>query len=223
MRLKLFSLALLTSVIVTAQNRFKTGLMPEFSVGYSISEFFSIQHKIEYQQAAFDRNEDKLYFDIEQADIQHFLEYQLSPTIDLAAGYQSRFDADGFNHHRSIQQISWVSQLIGLRVGYRFRTDQTFSTEESPEFRFRIRAKSQFPLNGLKVDDGEQYLVISNELIYSVQSTIDDLENRLNVGVGHLFNDKNKFELGLDWRTDDYLEPGFRNRLWLKASYYLSL
>ena len=223
MKLKLLIVFLFTSTIITAQNRFSGGIMPEFSVGYSISERFSIQHKIEYQQAMFDQVEDDIYFDLQQADIQHFLEYKISPTVDVAGGYQSRFEADGFNHHRSIQQVSWISRLIGLRIGYRLRTDQTFSNDESPLFRFRIRAKSQFPLQGLEVDQGEQYLVISNEIIYMTKTQTDDFENRLNAGIGHYFNDNNKFEIGLDWRTDDYLEPGFRNRLWLKASYYLSL
>lgn len=213
----------LISFEMSSQREFSGGLMPELSLGYSLNNKVSVLHKLEYQQAMFEESSSGLFFELQQADLQHFIAYEISPILDIAGGYQTRFDANGINHHRSIQQISWVSRLIGLRIGYRFRTDQTFSNEESPEYRFRVRMKSQFPLQGLELDQGEQYLVVSNEIIYSTQSIIDDLENRLNLGIGHYFNDNNKLEVGLDWRTDDYLEEGFRHRLWLKASYYLNL
>jgi hypothetical protein len=57
-----------------------------------------------------------------------------------------------------------------------------------------------------------------------IQSSEDDLENRFTAALGFYFDDKNKFEVGLDYRTDDYLvEDRFRHRLWFKFGYYKSL
>lgn len=59
----------------------------------------------------------------------------------------------------------------------------------------------------------------SIETLYMIQSQADDFENRVNLALGFYLNAVNQLEIGFDWRTDDYLVSGFRNRLWLKASY----
>ena len=209
-----------------AQNdRFIFGFFPEASLKYNISENYSVTHKLESQHGLFDSNRlnDELEYEHSLTDLQTFLGRKLSPFLKADIGYQYRIE-EGENTHRTIQQVSILQRGSFYRIGHRFRIDQTFFKEESLLFRARYRIKGQIPLQGRELDPGENYLTVSNELIYMIQSSEDDLENRLTAAYGFYIDDKNKIEVGLDYRTDDYLvKDRFRHRLWFKFGYYKSL
>lgn len=209
-----------------SQNRFATGFFPEVSLSYKLNSNYSMTHKIESQHGLFD-NQSELNNELDYkhvlTDLQTFLERRINPYIKVALGYQYRIE-DGENTHRPIQQISILQRASKYRIGHRIRTDQTFFKEAEILWRLRYSIKGQVPLQGLELDPGEQYLIVSNELIYMNQNGEDDLENRFVASLGFYFNDKNKLEVGLDYRTDDYLvEDRFRHRLWFKFGYYKSL
>lgn len=214
------------SVVIHAQNeRFIFGFFPEASLSYKISEDYSITHKIESQHGMFDSNRlnDELEYEHSLTDLQSFIGRRLTPFVKVSLGYQYRLQ-EGENTHRPIQQISILQRESSYRIAHRVRIDQTFFKNAPLLFRARYRIKGQVPLQGLRLDPGENYLVFSNELIYMVQSNEDDLENRLTGAYGFYFNDKNKLEIGLDYRTDDYLvDDRFRHRLWFKFGYYKTL
>jgi hypothetical protein len=226
--MKYFFLAAFSLIFIrlNAQNdRFIFGLFPEASLKYSISEKYSITHKFESQHGLFDssRLNDELEYEHSLTDLQTFLGRKLSPFLKADIGYQYRIE-EGENTHRTIQQVSILQRGSFYRIGHRFRIDQTFFKEESLLFRARYRIKGQIPLQGRELDPGENYLTVSNELIYMIQSSEDDLENRLTAAYGFYIDDKNKIEVGLDYRTDDYLvKDRFRQRLWFKFGYYKSL
>jgi hypothetical protein len=206
-------------------NRFIFGFFPEASLKYNISENYSITHKIESQHGLFDSNNlnEELDYEHSLTDLQSFIGRRISPFLKADIGYQYRLE-EGENTHRTIQQISILQRASYYRIGHRIRIDQTYFKDAPLLFRARYRIKGQVPLQGRELDPGENYLSISNELIYMIQSSEDDLENRLTAALGFYFDDKNKFEIGLDYRTDDYLvEDRFRHRLWFKFGYYKSL
>lgn len=232
--MKLYSCAALLCVTIfilanshlQSQTRFSTGFFPEISLSYKLNKHYSITHKIESQHGFFD-NQSELNKELEYehvvTDLQSFLERRINPYIKVALGYQYRIE-DGENTHRPIQQISILQRESKYRIGHRIRTDQTFFKEAEILWRLRYSIKGQVPLQGLELDPGEQYLIVSNELIYMNQNGEDDLENRFVASLGFYFDDKNKLEVGLDYRTDDYLvEDRFRHRLWFKFGYYKSL
>ena len=91
-------------------------------------------------------------------------------------------------------------------------------------FRLRYRYSVQIPLQVTQLNPEERYLTLSNEVIYMTQDVEDDIENRLVASLGLFVDDNTKYEVGLDYRTDDYLIPDrFRSRLWLKFGVYWSL
>jgi hypothetical protein len=78
----------------------------------------------------------------------------------------------------------------------------------------------EIPLEGAEVDPGEMYLVISEEPIFSSQAGEFEIENRIALALGKLINQKEKFEWAVDYRTDGFVQEGFRTRLWAKISYF---
>jgi hypothetical protein len=214
------------SLSVSAQSdRFIFGFFPEASLSYKISEKYAVTHKIESQHGMFDSNRlnEELKYEHSLTDLQSFIGRRLSPFVKVDLGYQYRLE-EGENTHRSIQQVSILQRESYYRIGHRIRTDQTFFKDEAFLFRMRYRIKGQVPLQGQELDPGENYLTVSNEVIYMTQSGEDDIENRLTTALGFYIDDKNKFEMGFDYRTDDYLvENKFRHRLWLKFGYYKRL
>lgn len=213
-------------LLIAQNNRFSTGFFPEASLSYSLTKKYSITHKVESQHGVFDRTSrlnEELKYNHVLTDLQTFLNRRINPFVKIAIGYQYRIE-EGENTHRPIQQISILQRASRYRLGHRIRTDQTFFEEEAPLWRGRYRISGQIPLQGLDLDPGEKYLSVSNEIIYMYQSGEDDIENRLTASLGFYINDKNKIEVGFDYRTDDYLvEDRFRHRLWFKFGFYKSL
>lgn len=221
-----FFIFLLPLVLSAQNNRFSTGFFPEISLSYKLDKNYSMTHKIESQHGIFDKQSqlnEELEYNHVLTDLQTFVNRKISPFVRFTLGYQYRIE-EGENTHRPIQQISILQRESRYRIGHRIRTDQTFFKEASPLWRGRYQIKGQIPLQGFELDPGEKYLSISNEVIYMYQSGEDDIENRLTASLGYYFNDKNKLELGFDYRTDDYLvQDRFRQRLWFKIGYYKSL
>ena len=227
MRLLLISGFLLIScTFVSAQNdRLYAGIFPELGVNVPLSSKLKFTAKIESQNGLFrndaTHNKDWSYYH-NQTDLQSFLEFKLTTRIKTAIGYQYRI-ADGDNSHRSIQQLTWLNQFRIFRLGSRLRADQKFSPSISPEYRLRYRASTDIPLQGDKLDDGEKYFLLSNEVIYALQEGESSIENRVVVGMGHFFNRTKKLELSFDYRTDPYFPDIDRHRLWCKISFYWNL
>ncbi|WP_093367669.1 DUF2490 domain-containing protein [Psychroflexus sediminis] len=226
MKKLILMVCILGSFSAQAQSdRFIFGFFPEASLSYKLSEKYSVTHKVESQHGLYDSNNlnEELEYEHSLTDLQSFIGRRFSPFVKVDIGYQYRIE-EGENTHRTIQQVSILQRASFYRIGHRIRIDETFFKDAPLLFRARYRLKGQIPLQGLSLDPGEKYLAVSNELIYMIQSSEDDLENRFAVSLGFYFDDKNKFEVGLDYRTDDYLvEDKFRHRLWFKIGYYKSL
>ncbi|WP_199856315.1 DUF2490 domain-containing protein [Lunatibacter salilacus] len=210
-----------------AQGRhlFTSGLFPEAQLTYDISDVYYVTHKVESQHGMFDaqRLNRELKYSHTLTDLQSFIGRRLNPFVKVDMGYQYRLE-EGENTHRSIQQVAILQRSNFFRIGHRIRTDQTFFDEESALLRLRYRYSVQIPLQGINLDPGEKYLSLSNEAIYMYQDAEDDIENRLVASLGFFIDDNTKYEVGLDYRTDDYLVPQrFRSRLWLKFGVYWSL
>lgn len=209
----------------TQNNSVYAGLFPEMGLNVPLNEKLAYAAKIESQHVLFsdDAAIDKewRYFH-DRTDLQSFIEYKITSRIKGAIGYQYRFEGGG-NSHRSIQQLTWLNQFRAFRLGSRVRSDQKFSITESPEYRLRYRAATDIPLQGEKLDDGEKYFLLSNEVIFAFQGGKYSIENRLVSGVGHFFNRTKKLELSIDYRTDPYFPNVNRHRIWCKISFYWNM
>lgn len=227
MRYSLILLLGLISLMANGQSRvFSGGLFPEAQLTYSPKDNLKLTAKIESQHEMV-RNSNETEADFgynhDRTDFQGFIGTSINPFVSIAGGYQFRWDEGGENSHRSIQQISFVQRKAGYRLGHRVRTDQTFLSSDSPEFRLRYRFLSEIPLNGQRIDAGEFYLIASDELISSIQSDEFNLENRLVCSLGFNYSGKQKFEGGIDYRTDSFLDGGLRQRVWLKIGWFVTI
>ncbi len=219
-------LSLLSLMAMGQSQVFSGGLFPEAQLTYSPKDNLKLTAKIESQHVMV-RNSNETEADFgyshDRTDFQGFIGTSLNPFISVAGGYQFRWDEGGENSHRSIQQISFVQKKAGYRLGHRVRTDQTFLSSDSPEFRLRYRFLGEIPLNGERIDAGEFYLIASDELISGVQSDEFKLENRVVCSLGFNHSSKQKFEGGIDYRMDSFLDGGLRQRVWLKVGWYVTL
>lgn len=214
------------SLFSNAQNtRVYAGFFPEMGLNIPLTEKFKYIAKIESQHGLFTddaTNENELSYFHNQTDLQSFVEYKVTSRIKTAVGYQHRLE-DGKNSHRSIQQLTWLNQFRVFRLGSRLRADQKFSPSISPEYRLRYRASTDIPLQGEKLDNGEKYFLLSNEVIFVLQGGESSIENRVVAGIGHFFNRTKKLELSIDYRTDQYFPNVNRHRIWCKISFYWNL
>jgi hypothetical protein len=125
--------------------------------------------------------------------------------------------------HRIIQQYTIVQKMTSFRLAHRFASDQTFSLNESPEFRLRYRLTSEIPLNGQSVDPKEFYIKINNEVVNSFQNSDYDLEIRIVPFLGYGITDSNKIEIGLDYRANSFLNYSTRHNFWVSLNWFIEM
>lgn len=210
--------------IVSAQENkvFFTGIFPEISLTKKISQQNKLNFKIENQEILFDNRDSESQnpqFTHYRTDLMMFLNRDIRPGVGVAMGLFHRFQEDE-NANRIIQQLAILQRLRNMRINHRMRTDQTFTKNDDFEFRFRYRCTLEIPLEGAEIDPTEFYMVISNEPIFSYKGKAFEIENRAVVALGKLYNPNEKLEWGIDYRTDGFIQEGFRTRLWAKISYY---
>lgn len=208
-----------------AQNhQFFGGFFPEAAITKKFKNDQKILFKIEHQDILYNNSgdqRDELQYSHYRTDLMSFYDINLNPSKSIAFGVFYRIQ-DGANANRLIQQFASVNRLRGMKLAHRFRTDQTFTKDEPVEIRLRYRIASEVPLSGSTLDPGEHYLIISNEPIFSLQGGEFEIENRLAFSIGKLITSSQKLEWGLDFRTDKFIQEGFRTRLWAKVGYFYS-
>lgn len=214
-------LALLAAAPAGA-SEFFGGLFPEAAITKRLEDGRSLTFKVEHQQLVFDREDDAgTQFTRYRTDWMAFYGAKISPSNSIALGIFHRVQ-DGENANRFIQQFASVMRLRNMRLAHRVRTDQTFTDGEDVELRLRYRLAAEIPLDGTSLEPGENYLVISNEPIFSVQSGDFEIENRFVATLGRLLSADEKLEVSIDYRTDKFIQEGFRQRLWLKVGYFFT-
>ncbi len=201
---------------------FFTGIFPEISFTKKLDQQNKLNFKIENQEILYDSRDlktDNPQFTHYRTDLMLIFDHTIRPGISIGLGVFHRFQEkeDG---NRIIQQLSMLQRLRNLRINHRVRTDQTFTKNDDLEVRLRYRFSMEIPLEGAEVDPNEFYLVLSEEPIFSLKGGEFEIENRTAIALGKLFNSNEKLEWALDYRTDGFIQEGFRTRLWAKISYY---
>jgi hypothetical protein len=223
-KVSLFLFLTLLWNVVNAQKKqvFFTGIFPEVSLTKKLNDQYKLNFKIENQEVIFDNRDENSanpQFTHYRTDLMMFFDRSIRPGVSVALGVFHRFQ-DNEDANRIIQQLAILQRLRVLRINHRFRTDQTFTKNDDFEFRFRYRLSLEIPLEGAELDPGEYYMVVSEEPIFSVKGGQFEIENRTAVALGKLFTSQEKLEWGIDYRTDGYIQEGFRTRLWGKISYF---
>ena len=208
-----------------SQSNFQSGLLPSINLNKKLENDWSLNFKIESRQTLKqgDLGEDNpIAYDYALTDYSFITAKKVGLYETLAAGYLIRI-RDQKPTHRFIQQYVITKQYSGLRLSHRFVADETFDEGESMELRLRYRISTLFALNGQTIDPKEFYLKVNHEYVNSFQNKEYDLEIRLIPFVGYVINKDQKFEFGLDYRINSFLENETSNRYWLSLNWFITL
>lgn len=218
-----FTLILSIGSLSAQQNQiFFTGIFPEVSLTKKVNDRIKLNFKVENQEIFFnnqDSQSENPQFTHYRTDLMMFFDRSIRPGVSVGLGVFHRFQ-ENEDGNRIIQQLAILQRMRNLRINHRMRTDQTFTRNDEFEVRFRYRFSMEIPLEGDEVDPKEFYTVLSEESIFSYKGRDFEIENRTAIALGKLFNSQEKLEWALDYRTDGYIQEGFRTRLWMKISYY---
>ena len=58
------------------------------------------------------------------------------------------------------------------------------------------------PLNGLRLNEKEFYLLLSNEFLYELSDDSSEFDNRINTGIGYVFSSTMKAQVDYTLRTE---------------------
>jgi hypothetical protein len=144
----------------------------------------------------------------EHVEARLFATYELFGSRKVGGGYQFRWrepflEEDFGYEHRLLQQYAFITYTGEQRLGHRIRSEQRIR-ESGFIQRFRYRLSYDFPLSGQQLNPGEKYLILSNEVLYSISDSAPELDNRIYLGLGWFFDSKRKLETGLQFRVEAY-------------------
>lgn len=157
-----------------------------------------------------------------RADINLAVDRKMGPYSKIAIGTMYRLSGIN-NAARLFQQFGWA-QKVNSRVdaiAHRLRVDETFR-ENSTETRLRYRIAIETPLSGYRLDSEENYFAISTEVLQKFNADNTTKEIRLNPRIGRLFKNKNKAEIGIDFRYDRPFSDEEEKLFLLQFRHYLS-
>ncbi|MFD2566198.1 DUF2490 domain-containing protein [Pseudotenacibaculum haliotis] len=219
-----FSFLILSSLLY-AQSSYRLGAIPRININQKLENNWKINYKVESRAIISEgllSGSSNPNFRYSLTDVSSLVSKKVGLNNSVAVGYLARF-REGAIDHRFMQQFTIVSRYNAFRLAHRFATDQTFRKDLSDVFRLRYRIGIEIPLDGYAVDKREFYIKINNEYLNSFSASNHDLEIRLVPLLGYVFEDANKIEFGLDYRTDRFLDNATRNNLWITINWFLSI
>jgi len=220
--LSVFILVFISNLKVYSQH-FNGGLLPELSLSYKWTDKIQQTLKIESAHIVYKSDYHDIEYNYERTDVQFFLQGRLSPFFRISGGYLYRFNGEGDNSNRFIQQASFLQRRIGLMVGHRLRLEQSPSSLNGLKWRYRYRLSAEVPIEGQSLDEGEYYLILSGEPIYSMQNRSGEIETRIISSLGYLVSNASKLELGIDYRIQEIFNHDAQQNLWLNFGWYYTI
>ncbi|WP_425076681.1 DUF2490 domain-containing protein [Psychroserpens sp. S379A] len=203
-RIILVIVILFLGIDMNAQNDTEIFNENAIAIRHNLSNTYSIN--FELSNRAFVYTNENIIYQMRQVQVSHFstLKLDLKQSIAFGLMYRNR-DAfeDSSNEFRLTQQYNTKSIFKTLRLGHRFRSEQRFY-DNYTAFRFRYRLALDLPLQGLKLDVGETYLVVTNEALLTC-ATIQkpSIAYRLSPSFGILLSKDLNIEFGVELRLDD--------------------
>lgn len=193
----------LTTFILNAQDRIVVFNENEIALRHNFNKSYGIN--FELSNRAFLYSDNDVLYKMRQIEIGHFstLNLDLRQSIAFGLMYRNRdMFENSSNEIRFTQQYNRKSLFKTLRFGHRLRSEQRFY-DNFTAFRFRYRVAIDIPLQGLKLDVGETYVVVSNEgLLLTAKPTKPEFEYRFSSSIGVLLSEDFNFQFGVELRLD---------------------
>ena len=186
-----------------AQNNTEVFNENGFALRHRFGKLYSVNFELS-NRAFIYRNNSSIYR-MRQLQISHFSDFKLDLRQNIALGlmYRNRgaFE-DSSNEIRLTQQYNLKSIFKTLRFGHRFRSEQRFY-DQFTAFRFRYRLALDVPLQGLKLDIGETYFVVTNEVLWtSTKISKPEFDYRISPSLGILLSKNLNLEFGVELRLE---------------------
>ena len=215
----------LISLKVSGQKSYRAGTLPQINVNFGVAKNFKLNTKLESRQIFSEKKADEPRSNqlrYERTDLALVLTRKLSATNTIGGGYLIRLE-DGELAHRLIQQFNYVRNLEMITVAHRFVTDETFRKSEPASYRLRYRLGMEKALNGRQIDPKEMYLKFNNEYLGIWADRSADLEIRGLLSLGYNATDDHKFELGVEYRVNEFNQPVKAQQFWVTVGVFLSI
>lgn len=161
----------------------------------------------------------------ERLELQAFVNYSLFGSRRISLGYVAGMD-DPFQdepgyEHRITEQFSFVASPGQLRFAVRLRAEQRFRTSGFQQ-RYRARLSTDLPLKGERLDEGEPYLILQNEILASPGDGKIPFDNRFDAGIGWQLPKKQKLQVQLQHRFEKFNQPGKGHVIQILTGYFLN-
>lgn len=213
----------ITSKHICAQTQTRAGFLPSINYNHEINKLYEVNFKFESRHLVFEDNASQssiFKYKYSLSDISALAGRKVGLNSKFVLGVLTRIEPNAVSY-RTIQQFLFQTKIDNFRVAHRIAADQTFSSNESTEFRLRYRLSAEIPLSGLKVDVKEFYFKFNTEALNSIQDNEYDLELRAVPNIGYVINERHKIELGLDNRFVSFIDNQTRFTSWITINWFL--
>lgn len=225
MNIKTYILLVLFQFVFLAsffgQDSYFIGYLPSLNLNTKVSKSGSLNFNLQQRNSLYRSDENKFNHSYVLTDLTVVYGYKVGLFSKISLGGLVRY-ADNEFVTRTLQQFSSVKQLNKLKLINRLRFDQTY-LPSFVEHRLRYRLGFQIPLSGAEVDTREFYIKMNNEYLNSYSENVYDLEARLISNLGFVMSNKNKLEIGLDYRLSNLVTRPLNHTFWTTISLYINL
>lgn len=194
-----------SSFVTKAQHEYTGGIQTEIKPDFSFNKGWKLNGKITTRTLLFKGSSEESIKGIsvfERSELEMIITKKIAQNSGVGFGYLIR-DEEGVFKQRLIQQFSTSKKYSNSQLGHRFRFDETFMKEEASIFRFRYRISYERSLGAKSKENSKIYFSISNEYLPTLQNKELALEMRIFPAIGFKLNEKNKLELGIDYRIEE--------------------
>jgi hypothetical protein len=221
----LLLLLLLGTGHLSAQRSYQTGFLGSVNLNRSLKDPYDVNVKMENRLIGWRGVQDGIggkdvYCDL--TDVSMLFSRKTGLSAKWAAGYLWRM-RDGVSSHRLMQQYIWVRPYNSFRMAWRLAADQTFGRGEESVFRIRCRATAEVPLGGQRVDPGEWYWKLQGEFLVAKVESDFQPEWRAVSLFGYEISERNKLEMGLDYRSRSFHRPDASSQIWLNVNWFVRI
>ncbi|MBR9845094.1 MAG: DUF2490 domain-containing protein [Algicola sp.] len=191
------------TISLKAQDKTEVFNENEFALRHNFNNSYSVNFELSNRAFLYTNND--ILYKMRQVEFSHFSAFNLNLRHSIALGIMFRnrdMFEDSSNEIRVTQQYNRKSLFKTIRFGHRLRSEQRFY-DNYTAFRFRYRLAIDIPLQGLKLDVGETYVLITNEgLLTSAKINKPELEYRISPSIGILLSEDLNLEFGIELRLD---------------------
>jgi hypothetical protein len=188
----------------------------------SVTQTLTEHHSLTAQLSAFRSPEH-----VERAEGSLFVNRRITVRTTLSTGYLLRvgtpFEATRRIENRITGQVTHSFSSGIHQVSYRGRLEWRMR-ESGDAMRIRLRASVRSPLRGERLDPGEPYLLLQNEVLgtRNMDSASGSADNRISAHLGWLLRNRQRIEFGIQHRWEDLGQPGDTHVLLLSTAWHFT-